>query len=872
MKNKKETNIPKPNKQAPVHEARTANTVPDTLRTNLAIGTLTLFIAIVVLYFINNLIYTSFHPDLKAIVDKVVPLSLWPIDNFYPEPVERLQFQVTILTFPLIIFATYWIINKKRDIFVNSPAIASAVNWAGIVAFIIYSSNIIKQNLIYVPNATNAEFFQNNLIYLFNPLVILIFYIAFAYLFIRFLYPDNNKLVATITNVAAYILAAVAIFDIVEYNIFHLSMQEWGRYMETNAVFYSVTQVYAGKSLLVNLNSQYGLFAWMLGPLFKIIGLTVSTFTTTMAFLNGLSFLFIFIALKRLVKNNIIVIMGFLSLVIWQYWAPRLPMEATARYYYQYMPVRFFFPALGIMLISLFYAGSAKTKKILLPCIAITSSLAIFWNMDSGLPVFGASLIALAMPALGADTIGQGLNKMIKPVAFMFAGLIFIIALFFMTTKIGSGNWPDIAGFSKFQGIFYISGYFMLPMTFVHFWNFPALVYLIACVYVVYNLRRSDNSDGPVITFLFVLGAGLFAYFQGRSYDYGIEGPMYPSIILICIFCGKLADYSFRDQPFKLHERLIFFLIPFLFLADGAFSMLYHTPELHAFASNNASNIDPKKQEALDADMNFIKSNIPGKDTVLFLAKDYESYYYAAGHYYNPLDLASSTEMFFRSELDTLLQLIQTTRHPIVFDAQHPWQTVAIAVDVQDSIIKSLAQHTKLDKVNKNGTLLILKHSDNELPHSMPTDANTLAYKNYDFFNKYTRIGQFKTLPDNFSIEFNVDIDPALLIKGNLFMTNMSQSEKFAGFLMVQNGPDPSQYVFVIGNGQNWSQGVVIKFDPGKENHVVIQVQKSVISAYNNGTLCGQTDTHVRMKHSTDPFILGTTLPGIVHEIKVESM
>ncbi len=866
----------KPDKKNPVRNsvppspfAGQLPTAPDTLRINLAIGTLTLLISIFILYLIGHFVYTGYTPDVKAIVDQVSPLSVWPANTFYPEPVERLQFQLTLICAPLIIWGIFTLINRKRNLI--SSTVALTINWVGMAVFILFLSNLLKQPLLYIQDATNASLFANNLLSLFNPAVMIVVYAAMAYLLLLYMKLNDSPVKKIASNIAAYGFASIIIIDIMLYNVFQLAAQEWGRFMETNALYYSVTQVYAGKSLLVNLNAQYGLYAWMLNPVFKIIGLSTYKFSMVMSVMNGSALLLVFLGMKRVIKNDILTIMGFLCLVFWQYWQPRLPFETTAHYYYQYMPLRFFFPALAFFLVVCYHQGSGKIRNIVLPILALCSSLSVLWNMDSGLFVYGATFISLLLPALGAASIKAATQKAVKPAAWMIGALVAVIILFLVATKMHSGSWPDMNSFSKFQKIFYISGYFMLPMAFIHFWNLPAIVYFICCIYCVYHLRRSETNDNPVLAYLFILGCGLFTYFQGRSYDSSIDVVMYPAIIIITILCGKLATYINGKGKLKLHESVALFLIPFIFIADGASSMLYYTPSIQSFAESNAFDDHKQQEDALAVRMNFIKTNLPAKDTVLILAKDFESYYYASGDYYNPLNMAGSTEMFFRSELDSVVSLIKRTNHPILYDASHPWQTEAIAVNVADSIAKALAVSTTIVKETPDRTMVLLKHDPHPLPDRLKTDVHTICYKNYGDFNKLIALDPVLNLPANFTIEFFATIDPRMQAKGALLFSNMSPTAKCTGFLMVQNGDDPMQYAFAYGNGSTWSPPLLMKLSAATENHVVIHVQNNMLSATVNDQPFGPTNTNMQMRNSNSAFYLNSALPGKIDEIKVSN-
>jgi hypothetical protein len=772
---KPEKNIAEPIAARPPAE-KTVPKTNDELRINLAIGTLTLSISILLLYILNYAIYANYTPDIAAILNKVVPLSIFTQNSFYPEPVERLQFQLSLLCAPLFVFVAFYLINKKRSILSDNPAVAMAINAGGLLTFAFYCYIIFQATLPYVhffvhnevvdSNVqTNTYFFANNILGKFNLLLGIILYGAIAYGY--FLYEKNKEtpLRKIIVSVISYGIVGLIVLDTVLYNVFHLEVQEWNRYMETNAVFYAVTQVFAGKSLLVDAYSQYGLFPWFLVPLFKIIGLSTYKFTLTLAVLNGVAYLFIFLGIKKLLKNDLLSLIIFLCLFFWQYMQIRLPAEATPRYYYQYFPIRLFFPALVFYLFVVYNAGAQSLKRIMLPVMALVSSFAIFWNLDTGIVAYGATFIALIFSTIEAPTLKDSLKKSAGYAAWMLGALLFVVFLFLITTKMKSGTWPDFKRFAEFQNVFYGSGYFMLPMTTIHFWNLPMLVYLVACVYCVYYLKKQNQPDLPVIAFLIILGFGLFTYFQGRSYDTTICLVMYPAIILAGVFCNKLFQ-NIVSHKLRFHESVILFFIPFLFLADGALSMLINTPSFHSYSMENATSENAETAKVLKPRMDFVLNNIPKKDTVIILSKDYEGYFYAAGNYYNPVNLAGSTELFFKSEIYTLLDYLKTTKYPILYDATHPWQN-------GDTIVKTLAAYTTIQKeIGPDHSFILLKSGKAATPNRLTTDGATVYYNNLGDFSKYLNPTTKLSLPENFTVEAIISLDSTKLAAGNLIFTN----------------------------------------------------------------------------------------------------
>jgi hypothetical protein len=285
-----------------------AQEVTNDLRINFALGTLTVIFTIALLYLLNNLIFKSFHPDIEAIFAKVVPISIFPHDGFAPEPVERMQFQVSMLCCPIFICMFFSIFKKYKKVLVDKPKIALYINLSSLIAFFIFIFYLLSEKLAYVHSdpsgiQTTSYFFANNFLGKYDIIIGGLLYPLMAFACYYYGRSKTTLFKKLAFNFLSLAIVFIVLLDSIFYNVFHLAVLGWDRLMETNAVFYSMTQVLAGKFLLVNINSQYGLYAWFLLPLFKVIGLTTFKFSLVMGVLNAISFLFIYLGIKRVIKH-----------------------------------------------------------------------------------------------------------------------------------------------------------------------------------------------------------------------------------------------------------------------------------------------------------------------------------------------------------------------------------------------------------------------------------------------------------------------------------------------------------------------------------------------------------------------------------------
>lgn len=106
-------------------------------------------------------------------------------------------------------------------------------------------------------------------------------------------------------------------------------------------VFFALSQVVAGKNLLVDLPSQYGLFPQMLAPLFSLIGLSVLKLSVLFAAMQVVSMAAIFFVMSKLVKSHLLLLVAGLALVMVTF-ETVLYFAGIDERYYQYWPIRFF--------------------------------------------------------------------------------------------------------------------------------------------------------------------------------------------------------------------------------------------------------------------------------------------------------------------------------------------------------------------------------------------------------------------------------------------------------------------------------------------------------------------------------------------------
>jgi len=273
----------------------------------------------------------------------------------------------------------------------------------------------------------------------------------------------------------------------------------WGNSFD--AAIYAFSQVAAGKTLLADLPSQYGLAPELTAPFFRFIGLSVFSFVTFLGALQVAALCALAILLHRHVRSTLLVVTSFSALLISSGLFLFLRGHAS-EIYLQYFPLRFFCPTAALLIFS-FY--STRPNLVLLSVLAFLSGLAIFWNVDTGVPIFaavGATLFARAL-------IGRrgGPSDFIPAAAYVVIATV-ALGLCFAGLRLKAGVPLNLVEALAYQRIFYGSGFGMLPLPLpFHPWQTVLAVYVAGAVVALFGWRsRRSGATNDVLFCSSILG------------------------------------------------------------------------------------------------------------------------------------------------------------------------------------------------------------------------------------------------------------------------------------------------------------------------------------------------------------------------------
>ncbi len=316
------------------------------------------------------------------------------------------------------------------------------------------------------------------------------------------------------------------------------------------AVFDPIVQVHLGKNLLVDYGSQYGLYPDLLAPLFAIVGFSVAKCTFVLGMLGAASLALIWWVLRQAVLRPGIAIVGMLAIVFNAWMMFHL---LSVRYhpnfvdpYFQYMPLRVVFPACAIALVWYFFR--TQTKRVYWSG-QLLLAIGLLWNFESGFVAQAAWLAALLFDACYAADWKARVRGAARHGASAIIATAAVAATYATIKFCYFGCWPDMRRMFEFQRLFYVSGFYMLPMHFSGAWQLVVLVYLTGLMQGAMALSAGDRHPRhTLVVMLSVLGLGAFSYYQGRSHELCLILCWWPAIVLLPIFLDELLDFRLRER------------------------------------------------------------------------------------------------------------------------------------------------------------------------------------------------------------------------------------------------------------------------------------------------------------------------------------
>lgn len=386
-------------------------------------------------------------------------------------------------------------------------------------------------------------------------------------------------------------------------------------------VMFSIGQVVAGKTILVDMPSQYGLFPEILAPLLRLTGASVLTATCVFAAMEFLSLSLLFYVLKRTIRSPMLLALlcGALILITFE---NTLFIDGYEERYFQYWPIRFFWPALSVFAFYYFCQNKTLQRSFLISTI---STIAIIWNLDTGIFVtvtFGAYLVMRAIftwraraDHLPARPNSWRIKSYVAALCIHGVTVVTGYAAFLLYLGIKGGQPLNYGWLFQYQQIFARLGFAMLPLPLnPHPWMVIIAVYVYGLVSSMFAWRRSQENPikSDLIFYLSVLGLGLFFYYVGRSHVLNLMSVIWPAFLIAAIGTDTWLRLIKARRLLTAYLALPVAFISLVILADYSLAIKY------PYILNNLSQQFLTRGHAADAivksEITFVKSQAKARN------------------------------------------------------------------------------------------------------------------------------------------------------------------------------------------------------------------------------------------------------------------
>jgi len=259
---------------------------------------LTILTSIVLLILIDGFIAKVVHEPVldKAYIQREV---FFPFDSFRPEAVERTQFIADVILYPILCLLFFLLYSRLM------PKLRSMRRWL----YYAYSLSVLIF-LAFIANKGLSEVVSGSYLYIHSSILfyrpILTIGLVLMTLIAVFVYEKMVKQppawIKTSGRVMYYLIGLGLLILIATETIFNeAEPNSYVQGLHFLAVFGPVQRVFMGGKLLVNVNSEYGLFPLFLKPVFRLVGLSVLNFTLLMGILKLISFGSLFMLLSKII-------------------------------------------------------------------------------------------------------------------------------------------------------------------------------------------------------------------------------------------------------------------------------------------------------------------------------------------------------------------------------------------------------------------------------------------------------------------------------------------------------------------------------------------------------------------------------------------
>jgi hypothetical protein len=303
----------------------------------------------------------------------------------------------------------------------------------------------------------------------------------------------------------------------------------------------------AGKSFLVNINSQYGILNfYFLSLFFKVLPLGFKSFSFLLSFLYVAQYFCFYFIARQLFSSRMYAFICLMALLVVSCFAAMGRLSE----YPSVGPLRFGFIYVLLALVILRNRNPAYKKYFYIVESGV-AALAIFWSFEVCVYTLPAYLGLILYESVDRGKIHFNGRQFFQRLFYLTGFSLFILISLYADVYRRTGDWPHWDRYFDYVFL-YKNGFGMLPVPALGGWWIIVGILLISMLVIWGSLTQWKNENLPphfnAVVLLTFYGIFQLFYFWGRAHVSNLFSVSMPSVLL-----GFYWLYEFRIKEEKSH-------------------------------------------------------------------------------------------------------------------------------------------------------------------------------------------------------------------------------------------------------------------------------------------------------------------------------
>jgi hypothetical protein len=302
----------------------------------------------------------------------------------------------------------------------------------------------------------------------------------------------------------------------------------------------------------------------------------------------------------------------------------------------------------------------------------LLGAIGTLWNLDSGLMIvlafFGVLIFKwFVLWSLGNHDEYFSERRRLQNALLIHLGTFFIVVLsMFVYLYLKGGNAIHWDWLFKYQHLFYSLGLAMIPMPLQPSpWMALLAIYLLGVLVAAKLWAFNPKSkEAELLSFLSMLGLGLFVYYEGRAHDYNLVTVCWPAFVLLPIIADRVLRSVRTGLLSHWHLLLPIAVLSVLLFCNCIF--LFVSVQLGEQSAIAFKNRNIPVDQVVSDELNFIRTHTkPGDECVILALR--QGLYHAATGTSSPIQGPGYIEILLKKDLNSFLYKLTYKSYSCVF-------------------------------------------------------------------------------------------------------------------------------------------------------------------------------------------------------------